>query len=110
MRYLLAIAVALLLISAVLSYAAWLKDAMNSELRAMLVALKSQGNLPAELDPESATMADLRGFDTELPERLKNKMFTSDLIFGLWFAWIPAVLLLCFGTACLLPRGAPTRR
>ena len=106
MRYLLAIAVALAVIAAVLGYAGWLKHAMNSELRTMLVTLKLQGNLPAELDPETATMADLRGFDTELPESLKDKMLTYDLILRLSYIWVPVVVLVCLATAFFLPRGA----
>jgi hypothetical protein len=105
MRFLLAIAVALLLIAGVLGYPGWLKQSINGELRAMFTALKTQGNLPAGFDPQTATVADLQDFDLELPESLRNQLLTYDLIFSLWIVWVPAMLLVCLGTAFFLPRG-----
>ena len=109
MRYLLAIAVALLLIAAVLGYAGWLKHAMNAELRAMLLELKSQGNLPAEFNPETATIADLQEFDTNLPVSLVNKLITYEVILRWLYVWVPAVILVCLGAAYLGPRSGTAR-
>ena len=106
MRYLLATAVALLLIAAFLGYAGWLKHAMNTELRAMLMELQSQGGLPAELNPETATIADIQEFDTNLPVSLVNKLLTYEVILRWSYVWVPAVILMCLAIASFLPRKA----
>jgi hypothetical protein len=98
--------VAASIIIAMGAFFAWAnRDIVERTIRQGLKTQQQQGKLPPELQNADIDRIDLDDLEIDV-ELTPGILFRHDMaVFfsEVWYIWVPVVLLLCFGTAALVP-------
>lgn len=100
MRYLVALAVAGILVGGISLWACLGREAMRQRIHRHLLAEQAAGHIPPEVDLSSGEVRDV---GLELPDSEKFQLGLLDAWFGLRVILIPMILVACLTTAHYWP-------
>lgn len=107
MRYVVALAVAGVLIAALLVYARSTVAAVESRVRDQLREQLAAGDAPPELREIDPATADIREFGVQLPPSEMSRLQFARWLLDFWLVWATAVVVLCVMVALLTRRTSP---
>lgn len=109
-RYGLAVAIALLILSAGAAFSWHTRSSFTRQFREEFRRAKAAGELPPEmqqLDPETVNPAGL-GFGMQVSAGQVQRIALADLFSNFWFVWVPLVTGACVGVAALFRHSCPS--
>jgi hypothetical protein len=101
-RYVLAAAIACLIISAGFTVSWHIHRSFLDRFRQQLRADAAAGKLPRELEGVDLDSVTPEGFDVRVSDAEMTRMQIADLLSHLWFVWAPLVVVVCLGMAWIL--------
>lgn len=106
--YLIASAVAAVLILCLLSYQWYVVAKVKKVVRQGLAQVEAVEREPAGGSDTGSVTADLEDFGMEVPGSLQRQIGIADLLANTWFVWMPLIVIACLAVAWMIPPPSRT--